>query len=635
MGEWRARLLVTFLIFAFLCVALGITGAIHVVRTASVGFMRMMEWLGVSFVLLIVVLRLNLKLLFPPLVVSFTHVMKLYVSLLLVASLALVAKIGLGLQDSFGKIFVPGAYGTPERLGIGLATWGCLIFFQEWLFSLGYPPGIYGKVRTSYVRALQFSFGCYIIWGIFAAGFFGRMITFTLIAAAMMTVHSLWQTRNLAAVAYKHAPVARGGVPRSQNSSPWCVHITDAHLTTGDKQRAEGGTGGNQQLKQLVQQMVQSPPRFLFITGDLTDHGEPEEWNAVQKILKPVLKSGCRVLLVPGNHDLMTAYNSLETWVSIGYGHFRGADVSWLNGMRLRLFLENAAAMAPELLASNGESLSNILQNEKREFERLGDLVGRAHAEIRANPRDLEIIAARYWPDAALLFAELEISRLSLKDELLPGGLDLLRSEMSSSMPASWPETLHSKSKDDFMLTEWPGWYSSGWYDYFPLSTFDTTTGTEVLVVNSIANLMGLLHSAWGYLSRVQMYRLQQHIEASRAKQLVILVHHAPFRWRDEALPQWSWSDMQRWACLAAVGETTNEFVQILSKARHSGKQVYLFCGHRHGGLQKEARIGAWAAGRVAEGVSLAEEPALLITGSHGKSGRLHLGGIRAADYQP
>jgi len=628
MGEWRTRLFVTSLIFAFLCAALGITGALHVVRAGSDGFIRTMGWLGVGIMFLTVFLRLNIKLLVPPLVVSFSRVMKLYLSMLFVALLAATAKVGLGLQDSFGKIIVPGPYGTPERVGMGLAAWGCLIFFQEWLFSLGYPPGTYGDTRSGYVRALQFSFGCYTVWGILAAGFFARMTTFTLIAAAMMTAHSLLQTKHLATVAYQHALVARGGVPRSRSSTLWCMHITDAHVTAGRKQRAEGGMGGGDPLRRLVRQIVQSPPTFLFITGDLTDHGEPEEWAVVQEILKPMLGGGCRIFLVPGNHDLMTAYNSSETWVAVGYGHFGGGDVSWLNGMRLRLFLENAAAIAPELLASNGEPLSRILQNEKRGFERLGDLVERAHAEMQANPKDVKIIAARSWQDAAPLFFELETSRLNLKGELQSGSLDLLRADMSNSMIASWPDTLRNKSKDDFMLTEWPGWYSTGWYDYFPLSAVDTTTGTQILVLNSIANRMGLLHSAWGYLSTAQMYRLRQHIETSQAKQIVILVHHAPFRWQDEKPPRLSGPDLQRWACLAAVGETTDEFVRILREARHSGKRVYLFCGHRHGGLQKEARIGAWAGGKVAEGASLAEEPALLITGSQGKSARLSLGGI-------
>jgi 3',5'-cyclic AMP phosphodiesterase CpdA len=621
--------------FSFLCAAFGMAGALQAVRTGSDGFIRMMGWLILGIVLLKVALRLDIRLFVPSLVVSFAQVMKLYVSLLLVAGLFLAARIGLGLQDSFGKVLFPGPYGTPERLGIGLATWGCLVFFQEWIFSFGYPPGIYGAARSRYVRVLRFSFGCYTIWGIVAAGFFGRITIFTCIAAAMMLLHSLAQTKHLATVAYKHARVARGGAPYSQKSNLWCLHITDVHLTTGRKQRAEGGAGGNQQLRQLVQQMVQNPPRFLFVTGDLTDHGEPEEWSVAQEILKPVLESGCRVLLVPGNHDMMTAYNSAETWVAIGYGHFRGTNVSWLNGKRLRLFLENAASMAPELMASNGQSLSGILQNEKRGFELLGDLVGRAHAEIQANPQDIETIAARYWPGAAPLFFELETSRLGLKDELRPGGIDLLRSQMSRNMLSSWPETLRSKAKDDFMLTEWPGWYSEGWYDYFPLSTFDTATSTQVFVVNSIANLMGLLHSAWGYLSPVQMYRLRHQIEASPAKNIVILVHHAPFRWQDEASPRWSLPDLQRWACLAAVGETTNEFVEILSTARHSGKEVYLFCGHRHGGVQKEARIGAWAGGKVAEGASLAQEPALLITGTQEKIGRLHLGGISATGCRP
>jgi hypothetical protein len=128
-----------------------------------------------------------------------------------------------------------------------------------------------------------------------------------------------------------------------------------------------------------------------------------------------------------------------------------------------------------------------------------------------------------------------------------------------------------------------------------------------------MSNAIGLLHSAWGYL--IARKCTGYEIEATSAQQIVILVHHAPFRWSDEALPKWTGSDLQRWACLAAVGETTVEFLDILRSAMSSGKRLYLFCGHRHGGSQKEARIGTWETGTVAEGASLAEHPAWLIAG--------------------
>ena len=88
-----------------------------------------------------------------------------------------------------------------------------------------------------------------------------------------------------------------------------------------------------------------------------------------------------------------------------------------------------------------------------------GDFEGQQAHRQKTNPVDGS------WRKASPIVSELEICRLSLEEELAPEGLDRLRGDMRPGMPASWPQTLRFKTREDFMQTEWFGWYFTGWCD--------------------------------------------------------------------------------------------------------------------------------------------------------------------------
>jgi 3',5'-cyclic AMP phosphodiesterase CpdA len=76
--------------------------------------------------------------------------------------------------------------------------------------------------------------------------------------------------------------------------------ISDLHVTTGE--RLSGVVDTNAMLRACVAHIGALPtrPDVLLATGDLVDHGRPEEYARVRAALAPL---GLPTHVIPGNHD--------------------------------------------------------------------------------------------------------------------------------------------------------------------------------------------------------------------------------------------------------------------------------------------------------------------------------------------
>lgn len=79
------------------------------------------------------------------------------------------------------------------------------------------------------------------------------------------------------------------------------AQITDLHVV-GPGQLCQGRVDTNAQLREAVAHINRLDPRpdVVLATGDLTDHGTAEEYEALRTILAPL---AAPVYPIPGNHD--------------------------------------------------------------------------------------------------------------------------------------------------------------------------------------------------------------------------------------------------------------------------------------------------------------------------------------------
>ena len=90
------------------------------------------------------------------------------------------------------------------------------------------------------------------------------------------------------------------------------LHLSDTHLLAGDR-RLYGTVNATTHLAELLAGLEASEgrPEAIIITGDLADHGEPEAYDQLRRMVEPVAaRLGARVIWVMGNHDDRGAFRT-------------------------------------------------------------------------------------------------------------------------------------------------------------------------------------------------------------------------------------------------------------------------------------------------------------------------------------
>lgn len=508
--------------------------------------------------------------------------------------------------DAWTTSIQPPSLGSAEsRLAMVIATFACVVFSGDVLAALGMPAGV-ERANRSYMQmvflvdtrakaALAAVPVYWLPWWV--AVFIGPIVSVAVYVNA-------WRVTYLLALDMFHqSELAEGGQPTELIKEPWYVHFTDLHITDGKTERTEGGPGGNHSFEVWIAALasLKVPPSALLLTGDVVDHGRPEEWVEVQRLLAPLRERSSHILISPGNHDLLTAYNLTEATIAADYGHFQRHSINWLNGHCLRSYLRAVSELAPGLLTTTGVPLSDVLVREDEQFEKLWHLV-EEFRNVPKNSQDLEKRVSKFIADAELI---------------MPNGAPGRGWQWLLTMIPTKPryEEMYVSSK-----------YGQRWFDHFPLYWDDPDAKTRFVILNSVANELSLLGSAWGEFGEDQIPRLEQLTNDGNLLRLVVLVHHAPFRWKNEDPPKSRKDDIQRWACLATSINSAGRLAKVLNAAENRGIAVYLFCGHRHGGPEHSALVGTWVGGKAVEGASMADGNCPIVAAELAADGKLRLG---------
>jgi predicted phosphodiesterase len=248
------------------------------------------------------------------------------------------------------------------------------------------------------------------------------------------------------------------------------AHWTDLHLTCGPgAARVEGGSGGNEALRQLLAQYHQELCKktdAILVTGDITDTGAEEEWQAFLHAIPGDLFP--KLVLVPGNHELNIPAQTSGTWA----GKLRADLLAYrpnrvVRLLRCLLALERVQGQRAFLL--DPQMPTRLLS--------LSAYMGELKLEVQRHVSSLEKLGRPLGWDAV-------------------DAADVVRGR-------------------EYVLDQ-----------AFPMAVQVEGTELVFIVLNSNDRSINLATNAFGYVKEAQLRRLPQLIDCLGSQPYVVAMHH-------------------------------------------------------------------------------------------------------------
>lgn len=466
-------------------------------------------------------------------------------------------------------------------------------------FSFGFP---FGETASRFDPLTKgtlryFRFGGWMtmvgVWAYENPGQYAWGAAFTVFAYGIISARETLKA--LADYNYRTTPEVLAIIPKVEQSSLLFLQISDVHATfPKDTEPVGGGCAGNKELTRITQDIVEGRriPRLLINTGDTVDRGRRDEWDLPMSCFRRIKSAGVRVVIAPGNHDLVPSYDLVDATWAVTRRRFLSPE---MDGARLFQYLSNASELEPDLKTCRGEVLKDLVDREERRFK---DLVAawedaRLKADTLLGDKDLkphEWAAARAhkWVLAAHKWAVDWAHRLALQrlKKQRPAEAETIAKDFSARACVLYPEWRESDWQrllfDSTLQTmEWAIPYrlwQNRWAELFPLSIEIPEHEIEILILNTTAKNARLGGSARGECGKDQLERLQQRLSSNQARIVFILAHHAPFRFPQEP----NEPVFQRWGMLAHDPSESSIFSRLLLDAATKGKQLLLLSGHIH-----------------------------------------------------
>jgi len=354
-------------------------------------------------------------------------------------------------------------------------------------------------------------------------------------------------------VTYRSLPVAFV-VPASdrQAAAPLFIHLSDLHFLAPNRLLStEGRPIDTSQASRLVGLVTRLRPRFLIISGDVTDVGAEEEWrNALDSLLIPVRRAGVSIVMAPGNHDIQPA-------LLLYRGEMPTNDKKWqpimIEAQVAARFLRNLASLNPSFHNEAGFDVETLMM------------------PWAGNSLDFKLPQEEYRRC-------LQRAAFSASPGKGIGGLAMLADAMCKiSLNQDILDFIH------------------GYRSWFPLVHHDSSAQTTLIILNSNDAVVETIGSnAVGTLGASQLDRLRDILAKvpESTKQCLIVMHHMPVRRAEDVfgfprgLSYQSVSATQafEYSAMATRLRDVRRLVREIEtvQARKPGLQVYLLCGHFH-----------------------------------------------------
>src|SRR5260370_42189525 len=258
----------------------------------------------------------------------------------------------------------------------------------------------------------------------------GFVLVGSLISAVVAIFSVVQHGRNVCLAMDKLVPVPQGAVLRARLVA---CHLSDIHVTRNSCLSVEGHQDGLPNLISAIRQIAELRPHYLFITGDLTDSGQVEEWKSVMAELDVLRNKNTRVLAAPGNHDL--------NWV-----YAQESPVAGKSRQVFERFTVNVSLLSGDVETHSGKPLRKLLE----EFET--GLVGR---DLKPEARQRRESAINELARAPLLVVEGMPGRTRAAARVARG---FAISNLAGKSLSYWEEIVRAQIRESFFdtgLTDW------------------------------------------------------------------------------------------------------------------------------------------------------------------------------------
>lgn len=347
------------------------------------------------------------------------------------------------------------------------------------------------------------------------------------------------------------------------------VQVSDSHITDTDTRvPMGGGASGLAQLRTLAESLIEGGmPPIVVVSGDLVDRGTAEEWERGMAPLRALKAAGACVVLAPGNHDVLPSY----TWSGLLWAAVRpGAGPPVVDGTLVQRYFDGAVELEPRLQTHTGQRLQAYLEEHASNWNGLEAAWNAARDEAIARlglkPDTTHYRAlSKYRSQSAQESQALErrfIERVTPLYPMIPQGY--------------WQRNLYTVSPGTVAeFFKGDPWHDK-WYDPYPL-ILRPAPDIEILVLNSNPRRPLLGQSSLGECGEEQLTRLEQLLQSSDARTLIVIHHHACAAWTSDKKVSFG-----RWGILAHDPAESRRLFEILSAAGQGGRTIVLMTGHVH-----------------------------------------------------
>lgn len=456
----------------------------------------------------------------------------------------------------------------PWRVLFGCLAVGSVISVGFWV-TIG-PPGL----------ATSASVGWYLLSGGLAAGLVFLRPLLAAIALLAVDLFPLGLAIALGFINYSRLDSASFAVEDWKNSrvptnsTPLLVHISDTHFIGTEQGKTREGNDWDVTIVEKVRtRILELRPRFVILSGDVTDRGTKAQWAQAEKVLlAPLRDHGIQLILVAGNHDLQPFFEDEPN---------AEPHIQLVNFVKAQA-LSNGAFSTP-----HAKPFAELVSQWKPPPPELAD----QHKKVREE-----------WGKCTEACSAMFDIRGGLRGCLY--GCEMTFKEAAAKLPPLPPS-----------FEQAIGESCEAWH---PLEFFDPETNTLFL---TLCSCVRLVHSAGtnavGEVGSAQLDRLKHRLNAipEGTRDVFVVLHHpvvkrpgdrygfpAHFTWK--AL---SASSAFEFATLPNLVDESRAIVNELRSVaqKYPKTRIHLAFGHRHGeflGKVDQPMGGRW--------VSVSEAPA-------------------------